>query len=129
MPALASGHERVTGYSKIIPHWKLRQFSNSFSRGRMALVIKGKTACSLCGKMLLPTDTVVSFPAFLKSTHPLAKYSDAAFHEQCFSNSMDAEGVRQLFGKYREIWDSRPTDLKNQKDIENWGRSAFAEFE
>lgn len=95
----------------------------------MALLIRGKTICPLCGKVILTNQAVVSFPAFLKKTHTLAMYSDAAFHQECFDNSPDGSGVIKLFERYRQIWENRPQELKTQKEIDEWGRSAFADFE
>jgi len=95
----------------------------------MALINDGKTICPLCGRLIPANDAVVAFPAFLKKTHSLARYSDAAFHKECFDRSPDAEKVARLFDRYRQVWQNRPKGLKDQKDIDAWGKSAFAEFE
>ena len=72
---------------------------------------------------------VVVFPAFLKESHPLAEYSDAAFHKECFDKSPDAQEVNRLFEKYNQIWENRPKNIESREDIDSWGKSAFAEFE
>jgi hypothetical protein len=95
----------------------------------MALIIKGKTICPLCGKVIRADANVVAFPAFLKKSHPLAKYSDAAFHKECFDKNGDAQEITRLFERYNQIWKDRPKNLTNHKDINAWGKSAFAEFE
>jgi hypothetical protein len=95
----------------------------------MALFVRGKTICPLCGKVILTNEAVVSFPAFLKKTHTLARYSDAAFHQECFDNSPDGGAVSKLFDRYHQIWESRPQGLKTRKEIDEWGESAFADFE
>ena len=95
----------------------------------MALITRGKTICPICGKVIQADEMVVAFPAFMKKSHPLSKYSDAAFHKECFDKSRDAQEVTRLFKRYNEIWESRPKNLKNRKDIDAWGKSAFAEFE
>jgi hypothetical protein len=95
----------------------------------MALLIRGKTNCPLCGKVILTNEAVVSFPAFLKKTHALARYSDAAFHQECFDNSPDGSAVIKLFDRYRKIWENRPKELKTQEEIDEWGEFAFADFE
>jgi len=95
----------------------------------VALIFTGHTTCPLCGKVLLASQEIVSFPAFLKKTHPLFSYSDAAFHKECFDNSVDHVAVTKLYGRFREILESRPRGLKTLKEIEEWGKSAFAEFE
>lgn len=95
----------------------------------MALLIYGKTQCPLCGKVLNKGQEVVGFPAFLKSTHALARYSDSTFHLDCFAKCADKDAVKNLFIRYRQIWESRPKKLKSMPEIEAWGKMAFKEFE
>ena len=84
----------------------------------MALVIRGKTRCGLCCKILGQSEAVVAFPAFLSKEHPLSTYSDAAFHENCFRRSSDAQQLVQLYEAYQEIWANRPTDLSTREEFE-----------
>ncbi len=93
----------------------------------MALIILGKTECTLCGKPLLENDEVVGFPAFLPTQHQLSQFSDAAFHKACFDNAPEHQAVEDLYRQYRIIWDSRP-DLKDIQEIEAWGKEVFKEF-
>ena len=95
----------------------------------MALIFSGHTICPICGEVILHNQAVVGFPAFLKKTHPLAAYSDAAFHKECFDKSPDRDAVLKLFDRNEEIWRNRPRGLTTQKEIDEWGKSAFAEFE
>jgi hypothetical protein len=92
----------------------------------MALAIKGKTGCGICGKPL--KDPIVSFPAFLRFDHELGEFSDAAFHQSCFESHPRAAEVSEIYARYRAIWDCRPTDLKTLEEIEAWGRKAFKNF-
>ena len=94
----------------------------------MALLIRGKTTCLLCGKIIKERQEVVAFPAFLPSGHPLGIFSDAVFHRTCFQEDARSEAVGQLYQRYEEIWDSRPKDLKSLEEIEAWGREAFKDF-
>jgi len=94
----------------------------------MVLITRG-TTCPLCGEAILPDDAVVGFPAFLKATHVLANYSDAAFHKACFDKSPDAEKVAELYNRYRKVWESRPQSLKPGPETDAWAASAFSEFE
>lgn len=94
----------------------------------MAIILRGKTTCPLCGKTIAADDAVRGFPAFLKSTHRLGKFSDAAFHETCLAASSDAAEVQVLFEKWQAIWDNRPLDLKSVAEMDAWGKSALAEF-
>jgi|SwirhisoilCB2_FD_contig_51_1937186_length_1521_multi_3_in_0_out_0_2 hypothetical protein len=95
----------------------------------MALLVPGQTHCMICGLIIEKEDPTVMFPAFLKNTHPLARYSEGIFHEHCFNASPDKAAVEHLYSKFREIWANRPTHLKTKEEIDAWGQSAFSEFD
>jgi len=94
----------------------------------MALLIPGKTVCSLCGKPIHVSSEATAFPAFLRSGHPLGRFSDAAFHTTCFANCAERQQVEAVFAKYQEIWKSRPPNLKSLAEIEAWGEEAFRDL-
>ena len=94
----------------------------------MALFFPGKSKCGICDQ-LIHGDDVQIFPAFLGPAHPLHRYSDGIFHRACFESSPDCGEVNRLFKRFREIWDSRPRDLKTTEEIEAWGKGKFTEFE
>lgn len=94
----------------------------------MAILLRGKTACLLCGEIIGPDDEVRGFPAFLRPTHRLGKFSDAAFHERCLTSSAEAAEAQRLYEKWLAIWDKRPLDLKTVAEMDAWGKAAFAEF-
>ena len=94
----------------------------------MAVIILGKTLCSLCGKPILAGEDTVGFPAFLPPTHELASFSDGVFHETCFHSDPRAQRVVDIYARYRAIWDSRPKHLQSLAEIEAWGREAFKNF-
>jgi len=51
----------------------------------MAIIIRGKTKCSLCGKVLNDADEIVATQAFIQDrNNPLWRYSDSAMHKPCF---------------------------------------------
>jgi hypothetical protein len=95
----------------------------------MALVIRGKSTCGLCGNIIQEIRGTISFPAFLKSTHPLANYSDAVFHKECFQQSPYRQKIELLYQQWQEIWNSRPKDLKTIEEMDAWSKSAFANFD
>jgi hypothetical protein len=95
----------------------------------MGLLLKGQTECLICGRIIERTDEAVTFPAFLKKTHRLHRYSDGNFHQRCLNATADKEELERLYSRYREIWDTRPRNLKTAEEIEAWGKSAFTEFE
>ncbi len=94
----------------------------------MALLLRGKTKCPLCGKTIEEGQEVVAFPAFLPGGHSFADFSDTSMHESCFRQDSRSGAVEDLYARFREIWDSRPTDLKTIEEIEAWGREAFKNF-
>lgn len=94
----------------------------------MSILLRGKTPCPLCGKIIAADDAVRGFPAFLQPTHRLAKFSDSTFHESCLAASADAAEAQFLYERWLAIWDKRPLDLKSVAEMDAWGKSAFAEF-
>lgn len=65
----------------------------------MAVLILGISTCSLCEKVLVGGDRVVSFPPFIEGRHKLWKYSDSNMHSQCFQMWDKADAFRSLFDK------------------------------
>lgn len=60
----------------------------------MALVILGKTPCSLCGKPVLQGEATISFTAFVANRRdPLYRFSDAVFHRRCFEQDPLSEAA------------------------------------
>lgn len=50
----------------------------------MAILLLGKTVCSLCGQVIKADERRRSFPAFVANEEdPLFLFSDASFHEDC----------------------------------------------
>jgi hypothetical protein len=53
----------------------------------MALLIYGKSVCSLCGRVILQDELTCSFPPFVMNERdPCLVFSDGAFHEACVRN-------------------------------------------
>lgn len=92
----------------------------------MALLIRGKTICSLCGNPIAENDEVYATPAFLKPTHRLGLYSDAAFHSHCFAATADRQEVERLLERYKSVMASAPDSLE---EYEVWIQDALREFE
>ena len=68
----------------------------------MAIVIRGKTKCALCGTLLRDGDEVISFPAFVANQlDPLWRFSDAAFHSTCFQEDPLAKRVDRRYEEFR----------------------------
>lgn len=64
----------------------------------MALLISGKTVCPICGNVIGRDNKVVIFPPFVANElDPLFLFSDAAFHEECFSRHPLANMALALF--------------------------------
>lgn len=88
----------------------------------MVLVFYGKSECGICNQAVQVEDAK-AFPAFLKPTHPLHRFSDAIFHRACFEEDPEHNEVDRLFVRFLEIWISRPRDLKTKEEIEAWART------
>lgn len=51
----------------------------------MALLIRGKTACSICDAVISSSDDVVMTSHFIRDqADPLWRFSDSAMHRHCF---------------------------------------------
>lgn len=51
----------------------------------VALILLGKTECSLCGKVIMAGDDIVATSHFIADRNdPLWRFSDSAMHRSCF---------------------------------------------
>jgi hypothetical protein len=94
----------------------------------MSIIIPGKTTCVVCGELVSSATVAVAFPAFLKPSHRLARFSDAVLHTDCLKVSEDAVEAQRLHRRYQDIWQSRPRNLP-LNEAEAWGREAFKELD
>lgn len=94
----------------------------------MAILIRGKTRCSLCKRVIGADAPVVGLPAFLPSSHSLAVFSDSMMHKECLLSDEREPEIQALFDRYQAIWASRPADLETLDEIEEWGTEAFRAF-
>jgi hypothetical protein len=94
----------------------------------MALILEGKTLCGICGKPITSVSDAIGFPAFLPPGHRLSRFSDGAFHAKCFDECVEREAVLNVLEKYRQIWQSRPANVKSLAEIEAWGKEAFRDL-
>ncbi|NUQ73299.1 MAG: hypothetical protein HUU21_07070 [Polyangiaceae bacterium] len=84
----------------------------------MALVILGKTLCSICRLPLMMDDKIVSFSPFVANRRdPLFQFSDAAFHQACFARNPLAEAAlrRSEEVRVRGAPGSRPCEVCGQQ--------------
>lgn len=88
-----------------------------------------ESKCGICNETIQANAETRSFPAFLKPTHPLYRFSDAVFHRSCFDMSPDRDEVNRLLTRFREIWDSRSIGLETVEEINACGNDSFKEFE
>jgi hypothetical protein len=67
----------------------------------LAILIRGKTVCQLCGQVISTGDDVAAFAAFISNKlDPLLVFDDGAFHEACFSRHPLAPEARRRFEEY-----------------------------
>ena len=79
----------------------------------MAIVLRGKTDCSLCGSLINSANEIVMFPHFIwDNAHPLWRFSDSAMHQQCFADWDQAERFRAIFnGTWPDIMPDHPCEM------------------
>ena len=94
----------------------------------MALVLRGETPCLLCGRPLMVDEEIEGFPEFLKPTHKLGRFSDAAMHSDCLKRSPERAAVAEIYERWLAIWATRPGDLTSPEEIAAWARDAFKDF-
>jgi hypothetical protein len=69
----------------------------------MAIVILGKTTCLLCGKPLLQGQKTVQLSPFVANeADPIWKFSDGAFHEECFRRDPLADMAERRYREFKE---------------------------
>jgi hypothetical protein len=67
----------------------------------MAIIIRGKSKCSLCGAIIQEGQEVVAFPPFVPNElDPLWIFNDGAFHADCFYSHPLASKAQT---RYKEI--------------------------
>jgi len=94
----------------------------------MAMIIRGKSKCPLCNQILEDTEHLTALPAFIPSDHRFGKFSDAAFHTECFEKDPDYNDVENMYYVYKKIMASRPKELKTVEEIEAWTKDAFQDW-
>lgn len=94
----------------------------------MALFFPGRTKCTLCDRTIESEEDGILSPAFLGSAHALGRYSDSAFHRQCFNEWELHDEFSALFEEYQDVWRQRPTNLSSVSELENWHADAFRKF-
>jgi hypothetical protein len=85
----------------------------------MAIVIRGKTECPLCGSILSDADQIVMFPHFIADrAHPLWRFSDSTMHRSCFASWDQAEQFRSLHNRlWAEMVPNRPREMQPDGSI------------
>lgn len=70
----------------------------------MALLIRGKTICSLCSRTIDEDDEVFGVPPLISNQlDPLFRYSDGMFHLECANGNPEFEQVGELIA----LWEQR----------------------
>ena len=95
----------------------------------MALVVLGKSTCALCEGVLEDGQDITAFPAFLPAKHRLWRYSDAAFHAQCFAAWSERPAFDALYQRAQALSNTRPRDVTTAAEMDAWGREASARWE
>ncbi len=89
----------------------------------MAIIIRGKTRCSLCSRVLAAGEEIVGFSACLEPGHPLWQYSDSAMHRSCY----EAWPEHDTFGRLHQealAKSQSPAAVEEARDEWNARRAA-----
>ena len=67
----------------------------------MAIILRGKTRCSICGAVIEEGDDIIATTHFIsESSDPLWRFSDSAMHKFCF---LKWEHRQEFVTKFNEI--------------------------
>ena len=98
----------------------LRKMQRGFSRppgtnleAIMAIVIRGKTGCSICDEIFAADDDIVSTPHFIwNEGHLLWRFSDSGMHRSCFLTWEHAHAFRSEYNaNCPKIMPSHPREM------------------
>lgn len=92
------------------------------------MIIEGKSLCLLCKQVLDKDKKYTGYPAFLPYDHKYGRFSDAAFHKECFAADPDHLAVEDMYTAYEMIRHSAPKDLKSMDDIYAWEKEAYKDW-
>ncbi len=82
----------------------------------MAIIIRGKTVCKLCGNVIQEDQNVLSYPEFTYSDiDPLAVFSGGVFHQDCVIQHELKEKLFERFKKIEEGYFSKICVISNEK--------------
>lgn len=74
----------------------------------MAIVLRGKTECRICGEVLDEDDEICAFPALISNqADPLFELNDCAFHKNCFRNSPLSQRLLAILNAWEKKTESR----------------------
>ena len=86
----------------------------------MAIIIKGKSKCTICNNVIADCDDIIAFPAFIPSDHIFSQYSDAAYHSDCFASWEYGKELLALYEGYNAIYSQRPMPPENIQNFQEW---------
>jgi hypothetical protein len=67
----------------------------------VAIVLRGKTECSVCGKVIVDGDDIVATSHFIADKNdPMWRFSDSAMHRPCF---LDWDHRAEFVAKFNRI--------------------------
>jgi hypothetical protein len=92
----------------------------------VALIIRGKSKCSLCGGVLATGDEIVGFRAFLARGHRLWRQSDSALHASCYATWPERPEFERLYAEAeaRRTASLTPERMEEARRVWNAARDA-----
>lgn len=85
------------------------------------------TTCPACRQAVTEDQDAVWLPRFLPAEHPLARYSEACFHQACFEAWEHRAELLGLQARWAEIWESRPRNV-DLDGLDAWMTQAAEAF-
>jgi len=69
----------------------------------MAILIRGKSRCRLCGEVIVTDDAVVMFPpGLVAADHPASPANDSSFHAECLERQSWSAAALAALAEYQE---------------------------
>lgn len=74
----------------------------------MAIILRGKSLCPLCGRLLLEGESLTALPAIADTAHPLYNFFDSGFHQGCFDEWAYRKEALEEARLDRQHWETSP---------------------
>ena len=78
----------------------------------MAILVPGKSECGICGKPIMGSEKVASFPPIIANRlDPMAIFSDGNFHSECFRKHPLSSAMLVRYELYKQLSKSKTCEV------------------